>query len=298
MSEKRMFSQQIIDSDDYLDLPFSAQSLYFQLCMRADDDGLIDNVKKVMRITGCKDGDLKKLISSGFLLFLGGNVYAVTHWNIHNTIRSDRRKPSNHVAELSRLSLDEAGKYLLKTDNQVPANCQPSDNQMTTNCQPDDGQMTGSPQPNVRVDIDIDIEKDKGIGREGVEEDNTKVFTRAAEPETALPLQPLPELDQNDIAIIVENWNKQTCTQNISNIPLMRQRYNNTRECIGGDLNQFIRTIRSLDSQAFFRNRLKQNVPVKYDWFVDPNNYQKVVEGNYQNEYKAKGEDDGLKFGW
>ena len=57
MAERRMFAKTIIDSDAFLDMPLSAQSLYFHLSMRADDDGFINNPKKVQRmryVTICK----------------------------------------------------------------------------------------------------------------------------------------------------------------------------------------------------------------------------------------------------
>ena len=47
MAERRMFAMTIIDSDAFLDMPLSAQSLYFHLCMRADDDGFLNNPKKI-----------------------------------------------------------------------------------------------------------------------------------------------------------------------------------------------------------------------------------------------------------
>ena len=53
MAEKRMFSKQIIDSDTFLEMPLSTQALYFHLSMRADDDGFLNNEKKVMKITTC-----------------------------------------------------------------------------------------------------------------------------------------------------------------------------------------------------------------------------------------------------
>ena len=52
MANKRMFSKAIIDSDMFLDMPKSAQALYFHLGMRADDDGFLDNAKKIMRSIG------------------------------------------------------------------------------------------------------------------------------------------------------------------------------------------------------------------------------------------------------
>ena len=46
MAERRMFAKTIIDSDAFLNMPLSAQALYFHLSMRADDDGFINNAKK------------------------------------------------------------------------------------------------------------------------------------------------------------------------------------------------------------------------------------------------------------
>lgn len=58
MAERRMFAKTIIDSDAFLDMPLSSQALYFHLSMRADDDGFINNPKKIQRMVGCGDDDL------------------------------------------------------------------------------------------------------------------------------------------------------------------------------------------------------------------------------------------------
>jgi hypothetical protein len=49
MASRRMINKNIIDSDAFLDMPQTTQNLYFHLNMRADDDGFLDNPKKVMR---------------------------------------------------------------------------------------------------------------------------------------------------------------------------------------------------------------------------------------------------------
>ena len=61
MAQKRMFSLKIVDSDAFLDMPLSTQALYFHLSMRADDDGFV-NPKKIMRMIGVAEDDLKILI--------------------------------------------------------------------------------------------------------------------------------------------------------------------------------------------------------------------------------------------
>ena len=63
-----MFAKTIIDSDAFLDMPLSAQSLYFHLSMRADDDGFINNPKKIQRMIGASEDDLKLLMAKNFLI--------------------------------------------------------------------------------------------------------------------------------------------------------------------------------------------------------------------------------------
>ena len=68
MAERRMFSKTIIDSDAFLDMPLSAQSLYFHPSMRADDDGFINNPRKIQRMIGAADDDLKSLTMRKFII--------------------------------------------------------------------------------------------------------------------------------------------------------------------------------------------------------------------------------------
>lgn len=62
MAEKRMFTKMIVDSDAFLDMPLSSQALYFHLGMRADDEGFINNPKKIQRMVGASEDDLRLLV--------------------------------------------------------------------------------------------------------------------------------------------------------------------------------------------------------------------------------------------
>ena len=90
MAERRMFARTIIDSDAFLDMPHTTQLLYFHLSMRADDDGFINNPKNIMRMIGCKDDDLKILLTKKFILPFESGVVVIKHWQIHNYIQKDR----------------------------------------------------------------------------------------------------------------------------------------------------------------------------------------------------------------
>lgn len=79
MAEKRMFSKQIIDSDAFLEMPLSTQALYFHLSMRADDDGFLNNAKKVMKIIGANQNDYDLLVAKSFVEKLANNMESMAN---------------------------------------------------------------------------------------------------------------------------------------------------------------------------------------------------------------------------
>ena len=54
MANRRMFSIDIIDTDDFLAMPATARLLYYDMSMRADDEGFVGSAKKIMTFTGAK----------------------------------------------------------------------------------------------------------------------------------------------------------------------------------------------------------------------------------------------------
>ena len=114
MAERRMFAKTIIDSDAFLDMPQSTQNLYFHLSMRADDDGFINNPKKIGRMIGCNDDDLKMLLMKNFVIGFDGGIVVIKHWKIHNYIRGDRYRPTVYQDELQHLDVKDNKAYTLK----------------------------------------------------------------------------------------------------------------------------------------------------------------------------------------
>jgi len=105
VAERRMFAKTIIDSDAFLDMSTSAQALYFHLAMRADDDGFVNNPKKIQKIVGAADDDVKVLLAKRFIIGFESGVIVIKHWKIHNYIQKDRYKPTMYQAEKSRLTV-------------------------------------------------------------------------------------------------------------------------------------------------------------------------------------------------
>lgn len=137
MAEKRMFTQKICDSDAFLDMPLTTQALYFHLNMRADDDGFVNNPKKIQRMIGASEDDLKLLVLKRFILTFDNGVIVIKHWRMHNLLRKDRYHPTQYQEELALLDLKENGSYTEKLSGnteviELATNWQPTGNQSAT----------------------------------------------------------------------------------------------------------------------------------------------------------------------
>ena len=114
MAERRMFAKTIIDSDAFLDMPVTARLLYYDLGMRADDDGFVNSPKKTMRITGASSDDMNILIMRKFIIPFDSGVVVIKHWRIHNYIRKDTYVETKYKDEKEQLTLDENNAYTTK----------------------------------------------------------------------------------------------------------------------------------------------------------------------------------------
>lgn len=210
MAERRMFAKTIIDSDAFLDMPLSTQALYFHLAMRADDEGFVNNPKKIQRMIGASEDDLKLLFAKKFVIPFESGVVVIKHWRIHNYIRADRLIRTVYKEERDLLSVKENGAYTLagtcqSSDGQVTVKCQSDDGQVTDTCQSSDGQTT--------VKCPHRLGKDRvgkeSIGKVSVGEDKVEVIQYPAGSEQSIPSLPIldgPEWrpDQKDL----QEWQK------------------------------------------------------------------------------------------
>ena len=127
MAAKRMFSLDVIDTDKFMDMPNSTQSLYFHLGMRSDDEGFVSSPRKITRLVGCQDDDLKLLIAKGYIIPFNSGVIVIADWNINNWVRPDRKHSTLFQHEKGMLGLENGTYFLLD-------NLQPNDNQVTAKC--------------------------------------------------------------------------------------------------------------------------------------------------------------------
>lgn len=106
-----MFSKQITTSDAFVDMPMSSQLLYFHLNMEADDDGFVANPKRITKIVGANDDDLKILLAKRFLLAFENGVVVIKHWLLHNAVRKDMYKETQYLEQKNMLQIKDNGVY-------------------------------------------------------------------------------------------------------------------------------------------------------------------------------------------
>lgn len=134
MAERRMFSKTIVDSDAFLEMPLSTQALYFHLSMRADDDGFLNNARKIQRIIGASDDDLKLLVMKRFVIAFDDGIIVVKHWRMNNYLRKDRYTPTVYQDEFAMLSIKDNGAYTISDTAGIPLgnHCETQVNRLKT----------------------------------------------------------------------------------------------------------------------------------------------------------------------
>lgn len=155
MAERRMFTQKITESDAFLDMPLSSQALYFHLCMNADDDGFVKNPKRISRMMGACDDDMRLLVAKSFVITYDTGVIVIKHWRMHNLLRKDRYKETEYTDEKSMLNIKKNGAYTLDKSQGKPL--------IEVVRQPNGNQM--APQYSIGKD---------SIDKDSIEKENTK----------------------------------------------------------------------------------------------------------------------------
>ncbi|MEG1800860.1 MAG: hypothetical protein RR273_02685 [Oscillospiraceae bacterium] len=113
MAQRRMFSKEVIESDEFLYMSHSAQLLYFYLGLKADDEGFIAGANAIIRMGSFEEKNLQELTDNGMIIKLSDGIYVITHWHMNNYIRMDRYTPTTHTSYANMLKKDTNGMYYL-----------------------------------------------------------------------------------------------------------------------------------------------------------------------------------------
>lgn len=97
------FASSVTRTDAFIDLPKSAQVLYYQCALDADGDGFIVGMRGVARLCGCTQDDIVTLVKEGYLLEVDG-MHLIRHWWMNNRPKNYKAGTHAHL-----LSLFEGG---------------------------------------------------------------------------------------------------------------------------------------------------------------------------------------------
>jgi hypothetical protein len=263
LAQKRMFTMKIVDSDAFLDMPATTQCLYFHLNMRADDDGFIGNPKRIMKITGASEDDLRLLIAKRFVLTFEDGVIVIKHWRMHNTLSRDRYVETSYTDEKKMLLLKDNGSYSLTGGNPIDdTRLIERSGRQTQQRRNKDATKTHSDKG---LDIDKDIDKEK---------DNKLIVSKDT-------------ICQTDVRRVIEEWNKlqEVGINPIRDIKPSSKRYQLLKGRIREyGIDEVLNAINNVRNSDFLRGENNRGWMITFDWFVKPNNFLKTLEGNYNKE--------------
>lgn len=256
----RMFAKNIIDSDKFLDMGAGARLLYYDLIMRADDDGFVGAPKRIMRETGASLDDMNVLISKSYVLPFDSGVVVIKHWRIHNIIKKDRYKKTEFTDERSMLELNEKNEYEFDdSSNLLPdgTNVEPEWNQIGTEMEP--------------------------VSKEKIREEKIREVKESKEKKNK-------EKEERLNRLLEEYHRICTSLPSVRKVEGTRKAHTFKRMDSFSDDN-FLACFEKAEASDFLSGR-KTNWRASWDWFMaNDENILRVLEGNYDNQKKKYRED-------
>ena len=237
-----MFAKTIVDSDAFIDMPVTSRLLYYDLGMRADDDGFVNSPKKIMRMIGASEDDMRILINRKFIIPFDNGVVVIKHWRIHNYIRKDTYTETPYTDQKALLEVDENKAYKIRDSR-------------TCDSPVDD------PSTQVR------------IGKDSIGKDNISVSK---------------DTDcRTEVLRVTEEWNTLTAygIPSISKMSPDSERYKMLRKRISDyGVDEVLKAIDNVRHSSFLQGKAgRKPFNLTFDWFVRPNNFIKIYDGNFND---------------
>jgi len=269
LANKRMFTMKIVDTDAFLDMPLSTQCLYFHLNMRADDDGFIGNPKRIEKIIGANDDDLKLLIAKRFVILFDDGVIVIKHWRMHNTLSRDRYIETSYTDEKKKLLLKDNGSYSLTNGNSIDdTKLIERSNRQTQKRRKIDERKTHSDK-DIGLDKDLELDLDTELDKDKEKDINDLIVSKDT-------------IRQTDVQRIIDEWN----TLEEFGINPVKRMTSKREQAVKARIRQnhmddILEAIENIRHSSFLQGQNKEGWMITFDWFLKPGNFAKVFEGNY-----------------
>ncbi len=113
MANKRMVAKEMLESDDFTSMSANARLLYVYMVVYADDDGIVDNPKNIVRMAQAVEGDIKQLIENELVIPLGNKLLIVRDWLRFNKVQPSRYKPTVYAEAIENICVIN-GRYVCR----------------------------------------------------------------------------------------------------------------------------------------------------------------------------------------
>ena len=262
----------IVDTDAFLDMPLSTQCLYFHLNMRADDDGFIGNPKRIEKIIGANDDDLKLLIAKRFVILFDDGVIVIKHWRMHNTLSRDRYIETSYTDEKKKLLLKDNGSYSLTNGNSIDdTKLIERSNRQTHKRRKIDERKTHSDK-DIGLDKDLELDLDTELDKDKEKDINDLIVSKDT-------------IRQTDVQRIIDEWN----TLEEFGITPVKRMTPKREQAVKARIRQnhmddILEAIENIRHSSFLQGQNKNGWMVTFDWFLKPGNFAKVFEGQYADK--------------
>lgn len=266
----------IVDTDAFLDMPLSTQCLYFHLNMRADDDGFIGNPKRIEKIIGANDDDLKLLIAKRFVILFDDGVIVIKHWRMHNTLSRDRYIETSYTDEKKKLLLKDNGSYSLTNGNSIDdTKLIERSNRQTQKRRKIDERKTHSDK-DIGLDKDLELDLDTELDKDKEKDINDLIVSKDT-------------IRQTDVQRIIDEWN----TLEEFGINPVKRMTSKREQAVKARIRQnhmddILEAIENIRHSSFLQGQNKEGWMITFDWFLKPGNFAKVFEGNYLDKAGSK----------
>lgn len=267
-----MFTMKIVDTDAFLDMPLSTQCLYFHLNMRADDDGFIGNPKRIEKIIGANDDDLKLLIAKRFVILFDDGVIVIKHWRMHNTLSRDRYIETSYTDEKKKLLLKDNGSYSLTNGNSIDdTKLIERSNRQTHKRRKIDERKTHSDK-DIGLDKDLELDLDTELDKDKEKDINDLIVSKDT-------------IRQTDVQRTIDEWN----TLEEFGITPVKRMTPKREQAVKARIRQnhmddILEAIENIRHSSFLQGQNKNGWMVTFDWFLKPGNFAKVFEGQYADK--------------
>jgi hypothetical protein len=251
-----MFSNTVVCTDKFYNLPLGAQALYLQLGMAADDDGFVSSPRTTMRIIGCSQEDLEALIVNGYIIPFDSGIIVVSDWLKNNTIQKDRYTPTENINEFRTLEIENK-RYSLKVETKCKQNVSTDKD---------------------RLDKDR-LDKDR-LGEGRLDEGTQNVYKMETNCIQNGNTDNSVKVDPKQILIM---YNK-ICLSLPRAVMLSDER----KKVMEARLNtysiaDFERLFTIAEESSFLTGLNERGWRANLDWLIDEGNMAKVLDGNYQD---------------